>query len=162
MTARIWIGGRLQRSVSHEFVLAVQRANVCTGVAGFEHVRCQPVSIEGMLEGRHDGRLQFMSVDIDGLDSIVRTCRKLNLVYRLWRGPTDDEGATVEVWWPGLLDPVRFHGDPTDTQVELVEAAPVRRAVAMLNDGKLARALQALQHACPALLDVPPLVLVED
>ena len=95
------MGGQIRRSVSHELVLAVQRAGVSTGAAGFEHIRCQPVSIEGLLESRHDGRLQFMSVDVDGLDDIAVVCRRVGLTYRLWCRPTDDEGASVEVWWPG-------------------------------------------------------------
>jgi hypothetical protein len=162
MTARIWIGGELRRSVSHELVLAVQRAGVSTGDVGFEHIRCQPVSIEGLLESRHEGRLRFMSDDADGLDDITATCRRIGVTYRLWRGPTDDEGATIEVWWPGLLEPVRFCGDPTDPHVELVEAEPVRRAIKLLEQGKQGRALHLLQRACPSILDVPPIELVEE
>jgi hypothetical protein len=46
--------------------------------------------------------------------------------------------------------------------VELVEAAPVRRAIKLLEAGKHYLARHILQQACPAILEVPPLELVEE
>lgn len=160
--ARIWLGGPLRRSVSHELVLAIRRASVSTGLTGLEHITCQPKCIEGLLEARlPDGRLHLQHPD-GKLEPIIKVCRRLGLTYRLWRGPTGDEGAWVEVWWPGLLDPVRLHGDPADPSVELVEAAPVRRAIKLLENNKACLAKHTLLQACPTIIDVPPLELVED
>ena len=44
---------------------------------------------------------------------------------------------------------------------ELVEAAPIRRAIAPLRRGKHDRSKHALKHECQAIVDVPPIELVE-
>lgn len=159
--AIIEIGGELRRSVCHELVLVVRRGGVSIGTSGLEHITCQPKSVEGLLEARRsDGCLQLQHPQ-GKLDPITRSCRKLGLTYRLWQGTAEESGPEVERWWPGLLEPSGFHGHPTDTSIELVEAASVRRAIALFDGGETLRAILALRRACPAIRDVPPLVLVE-
>jgi hypothetical protein len=93
---------------------------------------------------------------------LTRTCRRLGLTYRLWHEPTLEDGCGVEVWEPGMEEPVRLHGDPTDAFTHLVESLPVQLAISHLRNGEIAAALDLLQRACPDIPEVPPLVVIED
>ncbi len=162
---RIWIGGQLERSRANDLVLAVSQSRVSTGAPDWEHVLCQPVSIEGLLEGLHpDGVLHLQDPNApDGQMSIfTETCRALGLTYRLWHEATLEDGARVELWWPELEDPLRLHGDHCDPHVELIEAGPIRRAIKLLKKNKACLAKHTLMEACPEFPKVPSLELVED
>ena len=162
--ARIWIGGKLPRSCSYKLVLAVRRARVSVGVPGFEHITCEPVSIEGLLEATVEGvpHLQDSQAPDGEMPILTSACRQLGLTYRLWHDPTLDDGCRVEVWGPGMDRPLRLLGDKTDPHTHLVESLPVQLAINHLRDGHLDRALALLKRACPAVPEVPELELVED
>ena len=162
--ARIWIGGRLLRSRSYKLVLAVRKASVSVGVPGFEHITCEPMSIEGLLESTVEGVLHLQDSQApDGeMPILTRTCRQLELTYRLWHEPTLDDGCRVEVWEPGMRSPLRLHGDQTDPHTHLVESLPIQLAKTHLREGDVDKALALLERACPAVPEVPELELVED
>jgi hypothetical protein len=122
-------------------------------VEGAEYIRRLNEAFEG------EWCFEIVGHQVHGTEVVVIGMR-VGLTYRLWRGPTDDEGVWAEVWWPGLLDSVRFHGAPEDPHVELVEAAPIRRVIKLLEAGKNERAKHVLEHACPAIIDIPPIELV--
>jgi hypothetical protein len=162
--ARIWIGGRCRRSDSHELVLAVKDAHVSVGSPGWEHVLCRPVSIDGLMEATTEGVLHLQDdAAPDGeMPLLTRTCRRLGLTYRLWHEATLEDGCCVEVWEPGMEQPVCLRGDPCDPFTNLVESLPVRLAINHLRNGEIDAALDLLQHACPDIPEVPPLVVIED
>ena len=161
---RIWIGGRILRSQSHHLVIAVKKARVSHGSPGWEHIICKPMSIDGLLEGAVEGILHYQDdAALDGeLPLLTRACHRVGLTYRLWHEATTDEGCRVEVWEPGMSEPVRLLGDPLDPFTHLVESLPVQLAINHLRSGEIEEALALLERACPSIPEVPPLDLIED
>ena len=162
--ARIWIGGQLRRSQSQRLVDAVRNSRVSVGSPGWEDLLCRPVSIEGLLQGANEGILHFQDLAApDGeMPLLTKTCRKVGLTYRHWHEPTFDEGCGVEIWEPGMDEPIRLRGDPLDPLTHLVESLPVQLAINHLRSGEYEAGLQLLERACPATSQVPPLDLIED
>lgn len=162
--ARIWIGGELRRSESYKLVLAVNKARVSVGMPGWEDILCRPMSIEGLMEGADEGILHFEDVAApDGdMPILTRVCRRLGLTYRHWHEATLEDGCCVEVWEPGMKEPVRLRGDPTDPFTHLIESLPVRLAIDHLRNGEIDAALDLLQRASPDIPEVPPLVVIDD
>ena len=162
--ARIWIGGQLCRSQSQRLVDAVRNARVSVGSPGWEDLLCRPVSIEGLLQGANEGILHFQDLAApDGeMPLLTKTCCKVGLTYRYWHEPTFDKACGVEVWKPGMEEPIRVRGDPLDPSTHLVESLPVQLAINQLKAGEYAEALQFLERACPSIPEVPPLELIED
>lgn len=161
--ARIWIGGQLRRSQANELVLAVCRSRVSVGAPGWEHVLCQPVSIDGIIETT-DGvlHLQDLAAPDGEMPILTQACCELGLTYRLWHESVADEGCMVELWAPGMEEPLRLHGDPTDPHMELIESLPVKLAINHLREGEVERALFLLERACPELPELQPLVVIDD
>jgi hypothetical protein len=163
--ARIWLGGSLQRSQSYKLVLAIKRARVSAGISPFEHIRCKPRSVEGLLESTDRlGRLHFQAplVPGEGTQLLAKTCRGLGLTYRSWHETLIDIGCRVEFWAPGIGEPLLFHGCPCNPMLVLVDATAVQQAIKLLKQSKKALALKTLELACPDFPEVPPLQLVED
>ena len=162
--ARIWIGGRLKRSESYKLVLAVRQASVSVRSPGWEHIICRPRSIEGLLEATDEGILHLQDTAApDGEMPLLRkTCRELGLTYRLWHEPTPDDGCRVEVWEPGMEEPLQLRGDPLDPFTHFVESLPVQLAANHLRAGNADQALTLLERASPQIPEVPPLVVIDD
>jgi hypothetical protein len=161
---RIWIGGNVRRGESHELVLAVNKARVSVGSPGWEHVLCRPMSIDGLMEATTEGVLHLQDdAAPDGeMPILTKVCREIGLTYRLWHEPTLEDGCRVEVWEPGMKEPVRLRGDPCDPFTHLVESVPIRLAIDHLRNGEITAALDLLQRASPDIPEVPPLVVIEE
>ena len=161
--ARIWIGGQLKHGESYKLVMAVREAQVSIGSPGWEHIICWPRSIEGLLEATDEGILHLQDDDApDGDMPLTQLCRRLGLTYRTWHEATLDGGCRVEVWEPGMEEPIHMHGDPLDPFVHFVESLPVQLVIAHIREGRTDAALALLERACPDIPEVPPLVVVED
>ena len=161
--ARIWIGGQLCRSQAQQLVDAVRSARVSVGSPGWEDLLCRPVSIEGVMEGADEGILHFQDLAApDGqMPLLTKTCRKLGLTYRRWHEATLDDGCRVEVWEPGMVDPLHLPGVHDDPFTHFVESLPVQLAINHLRAGNAAEALALLVRACPDIPEVPPLVVID-
>jgi hypothetical protein len=162
--ARIWLGGELRRSESYRLVMVVCKAQVSVGSPGWEHLICKPMSIDGLMEATTEGVLHLQDdAAPDGeMPLLTRTCRRLGLTYRLWHEPTLEDGCCVEVWEPGMEEPIRLRGDPCDPITHLVESVPIRLAINHLRNGEIAAAIDLLRRACPDIHEVPPLVVIDD
>ena len=158
-SAWIRIGGRLERSQAERLIRAIREdhAQLDWDVPPFE-----PTCADDLLASRSDERLWLCrpKASCGEFDSIEITCCGLGLPYRRHTGAWCGSDALLVDWHPGLVEPLERRASNVDEDWVLVPESEVRRALAALIRGEIEIAATPLQRICPAIPEVPPLILV--
>lgn len=154
----IRIGGILKRRQA-AFFLEVLRAQG-TGLEWGE-APVAPHTIEELLSVLRDGRLWLCDDRAtDGaFPELEAACRKLRLSYTRHTESGCGFDAERVDWRPGMRRPLLRIGSNVNSSETLVPAYALTRVIRDLERGRVEWALAALQKLCPALPEVPPLIV---
>ncbi len=147
--AIIWIGGQLHESRADVLIAAINNTLVFAheGDNYFEPGNAGDL-VDALIP---EGSLYLCddSANWGDMPEIKKACRELNLSYRLWHESLVEFGSLVEMWAPGMKQPVAVSGDHTDSTSFFANGPDVKRALLLLEEGKDDEAAQVLNTLVP-------------
>ncbi len=158
--AIVWIGGQLHENRADVLTGAINKSPVFAYEGDTYFEPCNANDLVDTLTPEGTLYLCDDTAPWGDMPEIKKACRELGLPYRHWHESLMDFGSLVEMWAPGMKQPVAVSGDHTDATSFFVNGPDVRRALALLEEGKDDEAAVVLNTLVPEMPPLPRFELI--
>ena len=158
--AIIRIGGRLEAGQAPRLIAAINGAHL---YAAEGDTWFQPRDAADLVAARTaTGFLELTDDEAPygEMPGIVVICRELGLSYRLWHEGSNDCGAEISIWVPGMERAVTFSGDHTNPDAILVDTNHISGALSAFRLGLVESAVESLEAMLPEVPELPAFEVV--
>ena len=153
------IGGQVRQKKLSALLKAIAEAGVGTewGDPTFA-----PASAEELLLALKDGRIRLCDdqASYGAFPELEKTCRKLRLPYRRHTEGKYEFDAEIVDYRPGMRRPLVRMGSNNNENETFVAASHVKKALDLLEAGKVEQAIKILRELCPEVAPLPPFEIV--